>query len=66
MSQLDETQPGGIYLDVQGNYRNAWGVLIQPPGEQPPAAETTPNPEPDAKKNSGDGKTKKTKETTNE
>jgi hypothetical protein len=31
MARLDETVPGGLYLDVDGNYRDANGNLKAPP-----------------------------------
>lgn len=61
MSQLDETIPGGLYLDAQGVYRDAWGNKVEPPS----GAAQPETLEPEIKK-PADDKKKKSKEVTDE
>jgi hypothetical protein len=63
MSQLDETVPGGLYLDVHGTYRDAWGKIVEPPVEA--AQHPKQSAEQEIKKPSKDEK-RKNKEVTDE
>jgi hypothetical protein len=63
MSQLDETVPGGLYLDAQGIYRDAWGNKVEVLTKKPQPL--SPEDDQEIKKPTEDKK-KKSKEVTNE
>lgn len=60
---MDETIPGGIYLDVHGIYRDAWGRIIEPPMS---AAQPQDEGHETEVKKATEDKKKKSKEVTNE
>lgn len=63
MSQLDETVPGGLYLDAHGVYRDAWGNKVEVSNKEPQPV--TPPEDQEVKKPAEDKK-KKSKEVTDE
>ena len=63
MSQLDETVPGGLYLDAQGVYRDAWGNKVEVPDKEPQSLSSEADQE---TKKPAEDKKKKSKEVTNE
>jgi hypothetical protein len=62
MSQLDTTISGGLYLDANGAYQDAWGNKVEPPS----AAQPTPAEDGAEAKKSNDDKKKKLKEVIDE
>ena len=63
MSQLDETVPGGLYLDTEGVYRDAWGKRVEAPDQEP---QPLPSQVDRETKKPAEDKKKKSKEVTNE